>query len=147
MYFCCRQKTNYAEAIKYQTRKVKIASITNNVNYLWHANSPAWLTGLGKQAMINYWWWITAPSEENLSGLTWMSILDDGMTVSIRTNNANWGIYCFSSECSTQVLIKSAHVWNLIQCLPSVHSNYYSSMSEIMKFINRTGKQICPIKI
>lgn len=109
MYFCCRQKTNYAEAIKYQTRKVKIASITNNVNYLWHANSLAWLTGLGKQAMINYWWWITAPSEENLSGLTWMSILDDGMTVSIRTNNANWGIYCFNSECSTQVLIKSEY--------------------------------------
>lgn len=109
MYFCCRQKTNYAEAIKYQTRKVKIASITNNVNYLWHANSPAWLTGLGKQAMINYWWWITAPSEENLSGLTWMSILDDGMTVSIRTNNANRGIYCFNSECSTQVLIKSEY--------------------------------------
>lgn len=109
MYFCCRQKTNYAEAIKYQTRKVKIASITNNVNYLWHANSLAWLTGLGKQAMINYWWWITAPSEENLSGLTWMSILDDGMTVSIRTNNANRGIYCFNSECSTQVLIKSEY--------------------------------------
>lgn len=109
MYFCCRQKINYAEAIKYQTRKVKIASITNNVSYLWHTNSLAWLTGLGKQAMINYWWWITAPSEENLSGLTWMSILDDGMTVSIRTNNANWGIYCFNSECSTQVLIKSEY--------------------------------------
>lgn len=131
MYFCCRQKTNYAEAIKYQTRKVKIASITNNVNYLWHANSLAWLTGLGKQAMINYWWWITAPSEENLSGLTWMSILDDGMTVSIRTNNANWGIYCFNSECSTQVLIKSEYC----SCMKPYSVSSFSAFQLLFKHV------------
>lgn len=149
MYFCCRQKINYAETIKYQTWKERIASITKKVNYLWHTNSLACLTGLGKQAMINYWWWITAPSEESLSVLTWRSVLDDGMSVSVRTNSANWGYIAstVSIQLKASWSLNTTHVWNFIQCLPSMHSNYYSSMSEIMKFVNSSGKQMCPVKI